>query len=81
MVPDTPDVEAVLFGDDGVVEGFGGGKIVVDMSAISPIATKDFAKRVESFGASYIDAPVSGRGGGREGSHAVDNVRRFPRDF
>src|SRR5690349_8448925 len=43
MVPDTPDVEAVLFGADGVAEGLARGKIVVDMSSISPIATKDFA--------------------------------------
>ena len=44
MVPDTPDVEAVLFGENGVAEGLAAGKIVVDMSSISPIATKDFAE-------------------------------------
>lgn len=60
MVPDTPDVEKVLFGADGVAEGLGSGKIVVDMSSISPIATKDFARRVNEKGAEYLDAPVSG---------------------
>ena len=60
MVPDTPDVEAVLFGPAGVAEGLAPGKIVVDMSSISPIATKDFARRIEAAGCSYLDAPVSG---------------------
>ena len=60
MVPDTPDVEAVLFGTAGVAEGLAPGKIVVDMSSISPIATKDFARRIEAAGCSYLDAPVSG---------------------
>jgi hypothetical protein len=59
MVPDTPDVEKVLFGEDGVAAGLKGssGKIVVDMSSISPVATKDFAKRIEAAGAQYLDAP------------------------
>lgn len=60
MVPDTPHVESVLFGKDGVGEGLGAGKIVVDMSSISPIATKEFALKVNALGADYIDAPVSG---------------------
>ena len=60
MVPDTPDVEAVLFGKGGVAEGIGKGKVVVDMSSISPMATKAFAKRINDLGADYIDAPVSG---------------------
>jgi 2-hydroxy-3-oxopropionate reductase len=60
MVPDTPDVEAVLFGKGGVAEGIGKGKVVVDMSSISPMATKAFAKRINALGADYIDAPVSG---------------------
>ncbi|MEP7281255.1 MAG: 2-hydroxy-3-oxopropionate reductase [Rubrivivax sp.] len=62
MVPDTPDVERVLFGAAGVAEGLGKapGKTVVDMSSISPIATKDFAARVNTLGADYLDAPVSG---------------------
>ena len=60
MVPDTPDVEKVLFNKDGVAEGLSKGKIVVDMSSISPIATKEFATRVNATGADYLDAPVSG---------------------
>jgi len=60
MVPDTPDVEAVLFGENGVAQGIGKGKVVVDMSSISPMATKIFAKRINELGADYIDAPVSG---------------------
>ena len=60
MVPDTPDVEKALFGKDGVAEGLSAGKIVVDMSSISPIATKDFGARVRKLGAEYADAPVSG---------------------
>jgi len=60
MVPDTPHVEAVLFGKNGVAEGLARGKIVVDMSSISPLATKEFAKRVNALGADYLDAPVSG---------------------
>ena len=60
MLPDTPDVERVLFGADGVAQGLGAGKVVVDMSSISPLQTKDFAARIEALGADYIDAPVSG---------------------
>src|SRR5690606_6518697 len=60
MVPDTPDVEKVLFGEGGVAEGLSEGKVVVDMSSISPVATKEFAKRINDLGCSYLDAPVSG---------------------
>ena len=63
MVPDTPDVETVLFGASGVATGLdavGQRKIVVDMSSISPIATKAFAKKINALGADYVDAPVSG---------------------
>jgi 2-hydroxy-3-oxopropionate reductase len=60
MVPDTPQVEEVLFGPDGVAEGLTPGKIVVDMSSISPIATKEFARRINDRGCDYLDAPVSG---------------------
>jgi 2-hydroxy-3-oxopropionate reductase len=63
MVPDTPDVERVLFGDKGIASGLangGKGKVVVDMSSISPIATKEFAKKINALGADYLDAPVSG---------------------
>jgi len=60
MVPDTPDVEAVLFSEDGVAAGLSKGKVVVDMSSISPVETKEFAKRVKALGCDYLDAPVSG---------------------
>ncbi len=60
MVPDTPDVEAVLFGANGVAEGLSAGKLVVDMSSISPTATKTFAQRINALGCDYLDAPVSG---------------------
>jgi len=60
MVPDTPDVEKVLFAGDGVAKGLSKGKIVVDMSSISPMATKDFARRINELGCEYLDAPVSG---------------------
>src|SRR4026209_2336288 len=60
MVPDTPDVEKVLFGANGVAEGLSKGKTVVDMSSISPIETKQFAKRINEAGCEYVDAPVSG---------------------
>ena len=60
MVPDTPDVERVLFSEHGVAAGLSAGKTVVDMSSISPMATKDFAQRVNESGCEYLDAPVSG---------------------
>lgn len=60
MLPDTPDVDTVLFGENGVAEGLAEGKLVIDMSSISPGATKDFARRIGEQGAGYVDAPVSG---------------------
>ena len=60
MVPDTPDVEKVLFGENGIASGISKGKIVVDMSSISPIASKDFAQKINALGCEYLDAPVSG---------------------
>lgn len=60
MVPDTPDVEAVLFGENGVAEGLSPGKLVIDMSSISPLATKAFAERIAARDCDYLDAPVSG---------------------
>jgi 2-hydroxy-3-oxopropionate reductase len=60
MLPDTPDVAAVLFGSGGVAEGLSPGKVVVDMSSISPVDTKAFARRVNDLGCQYLDAPVSG---------------------
>jgi 2-hydroxy-3-oxopropionate reductase len=60
MVPDTPQVEDVLFRADGVAAGVGAGKVVIDMSSISPTATKVFAEKIKATGAAYLDAPVSG---------------------
>ena len=60
MVPDTPDVEAALFADKGVAGGLSQGKVVVDMSSISPVETKEFARKIEALGCDYLDAPVSG---------------------
>jgi 2-hydroxy-3-oxopropionate reductase len=60
MVPDTPDVEKVLFGEQGVEQGLTGGKVVVDMSTISPVATREFARRIAAHNCEYLDAPVSG---------------------
>jgi 2-hydroxy-3-oxopropionate reductase len=60
MVPDTPDVEKALFGAGGIAEGLSKGKIVIDMSSISPIETQEFAKKIEALGCDYVDAPVSG---------------------
>ena len=60
MVPDTPDVEKVLFGDKGIASGLSKGKVVVDMSSISPIATKEFSQKINALGCDYLDAPVSG---------------------
>jgi len=60
MVPDTPHVASVLFDNDGVAAGLAPGKIVVDMSSISPMETKDFAARIRALGCDYLDAPVSG---------------------
>jgi 2-hydroxy-3-oxopropionate reductase len=60
MLPDTPDVAAVLFGERGVAAGLSKGKTVVDMSSISPIETKEFAKQIQALGCDYVDAPVSG---------------------
>jgi len=66
IVPDTPDVEQVLFGDGGVVQGLSAGKTVVDMSSISPIETREFARRINELGCEYLDAPVSGGQAGAE---------------
>ncbi|WP_419816602.1 2-hydroxy-3-oxopropionate reductase [Glacieibacterium sp.] len=60
MLPDTPDVEAALFGANGLATGDLSGKLVIDMSSIDPIATQRFAERVAKQGGGYVDAPVSG---------------------
>jgi 2-hydroxy-3-oxopropionate reductase len=68
MVPDTPDVNDVLFGTNGVAAGLAPGKIVVDMSSISPTETKRFAARINELGCQYLDAPVSGGQLGAKGA-------------
>jgi 2-hydroxy-3-oxopropionate reductase len=68
MLPDTPDVEKVLLGAGGVAEGLAKGKTVVDMSSIAPLATKEYAKRVNEAGCDYLDAPVSGGEVGAKGA-------------
>jgi 2-hydroxy-3-oxopropionate reductase len=60
MVPDTPDVANVLFADDGVAKGLSPGKLVIDMSSISPLDTQQFAQKINALGCDYLDAPVSG---------------------
>lgn len=60
MLPDTPQVSQVLFGTDGVAQGLSPGKLVIDMSSISPSETKAFAARINGMGCDYLDAPVSG---------------------
>ncbi len=69
MVPDTPDVQKVLFGENGVASGLMSceagpdgrrGKTIVDMSSISPIETQVFAQQIAALGCDYLDAPVSG---------------------
>jgi 2-hydroxy-3-oxopropionate reductase len=68
MVPDTPDVETVIFGKEGIVEGIRPGSTVVDMSSISPNATKEFAKKLNAMNVKMLDAPVSG---GQAGAQAA----------
>ncbi|UUZ63937.1 2-hydroxy-3-oxopropionate reductase [Polaromonas sp. P1-6] len=60
MLPDTPDVAKVLFGEGGVASALTKGKTVVDMSSISPMDTKEFAQKINALGCDYLDAPVSG---------------------
>src|SRR3954452_8557223 len=64
-VSDTPDVEAVLFGDDGVGSAARAGQLIIDCSTISPSSTREFAKRLEDAAVDFVDAPVSG---GSEGA-------------
>ncbi|QDY69465.1 2-hydroxy-3-oxopropionate reductase [Qingshengfaniella alkalisoli] len=81
MVPDTPDVEAVLFGKDGVAAGLSAGKTVVDMSSISPVATREFASRIVEMGCAYIDAPVSGGEAGAKAASLSIMVGGAQADF
>ena len=86
IVSDTPDVEAVLFGPNGVAEGAAPGTLVVDMSTISPSATRDFAARLGAMGIGMLDGPVSGGSEGAKkgtlsifiGGNAADLERARP---
>ena len=60
MLPDTPDVETVLFGENSISKGLTAGKLLIDMSSVSPEATVEFAARINAQGCEYLDAPVSG---------------------
>lgn len=72
MLPDTPDVEQVLTADDGVLAGLKPGALVIDMSSISPVATRTLAEQVEAAGGAWVDAPVSGgEVGARDGSLTI----------
>ena len=81
MLPDTPDVEAVLFGEAGVAAGLSEGKVVVDMSSISPTATKAFARRINELGCEYLDAPVSGGEVGAKAASLTIMVGGSPETF
>lgn len=81
MLPDTADVEAVLFGDASVAEGLSAGKTVIDMSSILPVATRDFAHRVAAMGCAYLDAPVSGGEAGAKAATLSIMVGALQKDF
>lgn len=81
IVPDTPQVEEVLFGDGGVAEGLSAGKLVIDMSSISPIETKEFADKVKALGCGYLDAPVSGGEVGAKAASLTIMVGGAQEDF
>jgi 2-hydroxy-3-oxopropionate reductase len=81
MLPDTPDVATVLFGERGVAEGLSPGKLVIDMSSISPVATKNFAGRIAETLASYVDAPVSGGEVGAKAASLTIMVGASEADF
>lgn len=85
-VSDTPDVEAVILGDDGVIHGVGEEALVIDMSTISPAVTKEIARKLKEKGAAMLDAPVSGGSEGAQkgtlsimaGGEAADLERAMP---
>lgn len=81
IVPDTPQVEEVLFGEDGVAEGLSDGKLVIDMSSISPIETKEFAEKIKGLGCGYLDAPVSGGEVGAKAASLTIMVGGSQEDF
>ena len=72
MLPDSPQVEEVVEGEEGVLEGLKEGALIVDMSTISPVVTRELAKKIEERGASMLDAPVSGGDvGAQQGTLAI----------
>ena len=81
IVPDTPQVEEVLFGDNGVAAGLSAGKLFIDMSSISPIETGDFAARINALGCDYLDAPVSGGEVGAKAASSDHHGRRTTSSF
>jgi 2-hydroxy-3-oxopropionate reductase len=81
MLPDTPQVRSVLFGEHGVAAGLSAGKLVIDMSSISPIETKGFAERIKALGAGYLDAPVSGGEVGAKAASLTIMVGGLETDF
>jgi len=81
IVPDTPQVDEVLFGEDGVAEGLSTGKLVIDMSSISPIETKVFAEKIKALGCGYLDAPVSGGEVGAKAASLTIMVGGSDEDF
>jgi 2-hydroxy-3-oxopropionate reductase len=81
MLPDSPDVEKVLFGPDGIAGALSPGKTVIDMSSISPVATRDFARRIDALGCAYVDAPVSGGEVGAKSAALTIMVGASPETF
>lgn len=81
MVPDTQDVDAVLFGPGGAASGLSENSLLIDMSSIAPVATRDFAERVRKLGARYLDAPVSGGEVGAKGGTLTIMVGGDAEDF
>ena len=81
MVPDTPQVEEVLFSETGVAAGLSTGKLVIDMSSISPIETKIFARKINEKGCGYLDAPVSGGEVGAKAASLTIMVGGSEEDF
>ena len=81
MVSDTPDVEEVVLGDDGVIHGAPQGAIVIDMSTISPAATRQIAEKLSKKGIKMLDAPVSGGPEGAEQGTLAIMVGGDPADF
>jgi len=81
MVPDTPQVEEVLFSETGVSAGLSAGKLVIDMSSISPIDTKIFAQKINEKGCGYLDAPVSGGEVGAKAASLTIMVGGSEEDF